>query len=68
MWKSIKKGLSLVGQSLYVIFSVFIAVAIFVDAMPKSTGWVAFLWGMGGLVALICAFLGVWIIGEENKK
>lgn len=68
MWKSIKKGLSLIGQSLGVVVVAAFAIAIFVVILPEFTGLGAFLWGIGGLVALICAFLGVWVIGEENEK
>jgi high-affinity Fe2+/Pb2+ permease len=68
MWESIKKGLSLIGQSLGVVVVVAFAVAIFIVILPESIGWGAFLWGLGGFVLLFAAFLGIWGLGEENKK
>jgi hypothetical protein len=68
MWKSIKKGLSLIGQSLGVVILVTLAFMVFCIMMPASTGWAAFLWGLGGFILLFAAFVGVWAIGEENKK
>ena len=68
MWESIKKGLSLIGQSLAIVAVAALAFAIFCIIMPASTGWAAFLWGLGGFVLLSAALAGIWGIGEDNKE
>lgn len=68
MWKSIKKGLSLIGQSFGVIILVIFAIMIFIVILPEATGWGAFLWGFAGLFLLFISVIGIWALGEENKK
>ena len=68
MWKSIKKGLSLIGQSLAIVIVAALAIVIFTIILPESTGWVAFLWGLGGFVMSFMTMFGIWALGEENKK
>ena len=68
MWKSIKKGLSLIGQSLGVVVVAALTFIIFVVILPESTGWGAFLLGLAGFVMLFMTLVGIWALGEENKK
>lgn len=68
MWKSIKKGLSLIGQSLGVVIAAALTAATFIDILPEFTGWEAFLCGLGGLVMLFVTLIGIWGLGEDNKK
>ena len=68
MWESIKKGLSLIGQSLGIVIVAAFTVAIFVVILPEFTGWGAFLWGLGGVIMLFVTLVSIWALGEENKK
>lgn len=68
MWESIKKGLSLIGQSLCVVALVACAFAVFCVILPESTGWIAFLWGLAGFGLLSAGLVGILVIGEENKE
>ena len=68
MWESIKKGLSLIGQSLAIVAVAALAFIIFCIMVPACTGWAAFLWGLGGFVLLSTALVGIWGIGEDNKE
>lgn len=68
MWESIKRGLSLIGQSLGVVVVAAFTVVIFVVLLPDSTGWGAFLLGLGGFIMLFMTLVGIWALGEENKK
>lgn len=68
MWKSIKKGLSLIGQSLGVVIGAAFTVVIFVVLLPEFTGWGAFLLGLSGFIMLFMTLVSIWALGEENKK